>query len=552
MEAVDLIVIGSGAAGMTAALTAAIEGLQVLLVEKEARLGGTTAISAGSLWIPNSHHAPGDADTPEQARRYMDATVGGHASEAMKLAFLMRGPEMVRFLADHSQVAFHAYEYLPDYLQGHEGATLRGRGLGALAFDGRALGDKLDWLAPPLPEFTILGGMMVDRKDIAHLLNAGGSARSFVHAARIVTRYCLDRIFHGRATRLVMGNALVARLLASLLDLGVTIIRDAQVDALEMEEGHVVGVTMNGRTVRARKGVVLATGGFSHDPGLRQAMFPKPLAEYSAVPQGNAGDGIRLGLAAGGQLGETGADPAFWAPASVRRRQDGTMAVFPHFVMDRGKPGVIAIGRDGRRFVNEGASYQLFVEAMYARPESTMPAHLVCDSTFLRNYGLGMVHPRKRNLKTFIDEGYIREAPTIGQLAGMIGVDPANLEESVARMNGFALTGEDLEFGKGNDAFSRNLGDPSHGPNPCLGAIATPPFYALAIHPADIATATGLVTDEHARVLDAERRPIGGLYAAGNDMHSVMGGVYPGPGSTLGPAMTFGYVAARHAAGRSG
>lgn len=555
---VDLLVLGSGAGGMTAALVAAVQGLDVALVEKAATIGGTTALSAGSVWVPNSHHSPPGSpggDDLDNALRYLQAAVGNRLPASLARAFLSAGPQMVRFLEDHTAVALRAYAYHPDYLADLPGATLAGRVLEPLPFDARVLGPDLARLRPPLPEFTLLGGMMVDRTDIGHLMRATGSAASFRHAARLLLRYGADRLRHPRGTRLVMGNALAGRLLASLLQRRVPVLTGASATALTVADGRVIGAALQSpdgiTAVRSRLGVVLATGGFSRHPELRRRLLPEPLCAHSPLAESVTGDGILLGLQAGGHLGEGHANNSFWAPVSTRARADGTTAVFPHFVLDRGRPGLIAVDGQGRRFVNEATSYHRFGEAMYARHARApcIPCHFVCDHRFIVKYGLGMVRPRRLNLRRALADGYVVAAPTLGDLAQRLEIDPAALQETVARHNGFAASGIDLDFAKGGDAYQRNLGDPAHGPNPCIGPIGTPPFYAIEVYPGDIGASCGLVTNESAQVLGADGTPIEGLYACGNDMDSLMAGCYPAPGITLGPAMTFGYLAARHAAG---
>ena len=550
-RAVDLVVLGAGAAGMTAALTAATLGLEVVLLEKAAVVGGTTAISAGSVWIPNSRHGAPD-DSVERARTYLQATVGDRLRPEMAEAFLARGPEMLAFLEDQAGLKFRAYPYHPDYLATADGATLRGRVLEALPFDGRLLGRDFVLLRRPLPEFTLFGGMMVDRTDIGHLLNATRSPGSLRHALWLVGRHAMDRLRFPRGTRLVMGNALAGRLLHALLGRAVGIRTGAAVAGLIERDGRVDGVTLaDGERLLARRGVVLATGGFSRHPALRRRLLPEPVAEHSPLVESVTGDGVELGLHAGGRLGEGHAATSFWAPMSIRPRPDGSTAVFPHFVLDRGKPGLIAVDRNGRRFLNEATTYHLFGLAMHAadRERPAIPCFFLCDHPFVLKYGLGMVRPRGLNLAGAVRDGYVTRADTIAGLATALGIDPAVLADSVARNNRHAADGVDPAFGKGGDAYQRNLGDPAHRPNPCLGPIATAPFYAIRVWPGDIGASVGLVTDADARVLDAAGRPVPGLYACGNDMDSMMAGIYPGPGITIGPAMTFGWIAARHAAG---
>jgi succinate dehydrogenase/fumarate reductase flavoprotein subunit len=551
---VDLLVVGAGAGGMTAALVAAVSGLDVLLVEKTAVVGGTTALSAGSVWVPGSHHgAAGDA--AECARRYLQAAIGNRLRASLTDAFLAGGPEMVRFLEQHTAVRLRAYPYHPDYLADLPGATLAGRVLEPLPFDARVLGRELTRLRPPLPEFTLLGGLMVDRTDIGHLLAATRSLASLRHAARLLLRYGADRLRHRRGTRLVMGNALAGRLFYALLQRGVPVRTSTVAIELSLEGGRVAGAALRSAdgvtTVASRLGVVLATGGFSRHPELRGQLLPKPLCRHSPLVESATGDGVTLGQRAGGHLGADHANNSFWAPVSVRARRDGSTAVFPHFVLDRGKPGLIAVDRAGRRFVNEATTYQRFAEAMYAAHARTptIPCHFICDDRFIVRYGLGMVRPRRLNLRRAIADGYVVRAGTLGDLARAIAIEPAILAETVARYNGFAAPGHDPDFAKGSDAYQRNLGDPAHGPSPCIGRVQTPPFYALEIWPGDIGASCGLVTNEFAQVTRADGAPIEGLYACGNDMDSLMAGVYPAPGITLGPAMTFCYLAARHAAG---
>lgn len=553
---VDLVVLGAGAAGMTAALTASLLGLDVELLEKAPVVGGTTAISAGSVWVPNTDHAP-PGDSVERARTYLQATVGDRLRPELCEAFLASGPAMVRFLESQTEVRFRAYPHHPDYLATAEGATLSGRVLEALPFDGRRLGRGFTLLRDPLPEFTLFGGMMVDRTDIGHLLNATRTLKSLRHTLAILARHAIDRLRHRRGTRLVMGNALAGRLLHALLQRGVPIRTGTTVSGLLERDGRIEGVTVETpdgpQNLRARHGVVLATGGFSRHPTLRRQMLPEPIAEHSPLVPTVTGDGIDFGRGAGGRLGQGHAQNSFWAPMSIRRRPDGSTAVFPHFVLDRGKPGLIAVDQGGRRFVNEATTYHRFGQALYAahRERPTIPCLFVCDHAFILKYGLGMVRPRGLNLAGAVADGYVTRAETLAELAGALGIDPAALQASVEANNRYAAEGVDPEFGKGGDAYQRNLGDPTHGPNPCLGRIGTAPFYAIKVYPGDIGASVGLVTDADARVLDGGGAPVPGLYACGNDMDSMMAGIYPGPGITIGPAMTFAWIAARHAARRN-
>lgn len=554
----DLVVAGSGAGGMGAALFAAIEGKKVLLVERTEYLGGTSSLSAATTWVPNTRHAatfPGE-DTPEKAATFLDAVVGNTSSRDLRSAFLAAGPAAIAKLEANSQVQFRAYARHPDYVQEAPGATVRSRALEPVPFDGRALGAALSKIRPPIPEFTIFGGMMVDRTDINHLLGMTKSFGSAKHAARILGRYGLDRISHPRGTRLVMGNALIGRMLASLLDRNVDIVTDTSIRELHRGAAGIDAVTMEGGGVRRRVGtalgVVSASGGFGRNPELRAELLHKPTPDYSPAAPGHTGEMQALALKLGARRGEGAADNAFWAPVSVRKRPDGTTAVFPHFVLDRGKPGTVSVNQAGKRFVNESVSYHEFARAMFATHAtvSAIPTYLIADAVALKKYGLGMVRPNTRDLSSFKADGYLVEAPSISKLAQKLGVDASNLEVTIAEMNGFAVTGKDTAFGRGTTAYHNVNGDAENKPNPNLGFIRTAPFYAVRLHPGDIGAATGLVTDANAQVLGEGNQPIGKLYAVGNDMQSIMGGTYPGPGITIGPAIVFAYRAIQHAIGR--
>ena len=538
----DLIVIGAGAAGLSAALVAAIEGVEVLLVEQASQVGGTSARSSGTVWIPRD----GDA-----ALAYLDALVGGKADRRLRQAFLSSGPEMLSYLERHAGLAFRPYPHHPDYRQDLPGAALGLRPLESPAFDGRRLGAadfaRVAW---PIPELMLLGGMMVTRAEAAQLLRARRSAGAALLAVRLLLRYLADRLRYPRGTRLVLGNALVARLFHELRKRDVAVWLSARTERLILEGGAVRGAQIEhaGKRWRvlARRAVLLAGGGFPASAALREKHLPRPVARHTPAAETCTGATLELGLAAGGVLGPPGEDNALWFPSSVAKRADGSTAVYPHIVLDRAKPGAIAIDASGRRFTNEAGSYHEFTRAMYRT--SSVPAWLICDRRFLWRYGLGMIRPLTLRLQRFFRMKYLYAGKSIESLAQAIGVDAAGLAETARRHNEFALTGIDADFGKGGNAYDRANGDAAHRPNPCLGAIETPPFYAVRLEPTPLGTSLGLLTDEDARVLNASGEPVAGLYAAGNDMHSPMGGEYPGAGAQLGPGMTFSYRAALHAA----
>jgi succinate dehydrogenase/fumarate reductase flavoprotein subunit len=559
-DAYDVVVIGAGAGGMTAAAVAASEGLSVLLIEKTEFVGGTTAWSGGMVWIPVNAHMKqaGIPDSASDAADYLAGSVPEPENAGLRETFLARGPEAVEYLEANTEVRLQPVRTYPDYYPELPGATAGGRVLEPVSFDGARLGANFARLRPPLPEFTVFGGMMVNRLDIPHLRQFGRSFRSTLRSLRLVSQYALQRLRAPRGTTLHLGNALAARLCASLLARNVEVLFGTSVEHLLVEDGVVGGVQIRdssgGRPIVARKGVVLATGGFSHDKNLRDRYFPAAAGSVSAASPAGSGDGLRVATAAGASIGTSVASPAYWVPASRFQRADGSEGVFPHTVTDRAKPGIIAVNSAGKRFVNEALSYHEFVLSMLRDGNDTTSRafYLVCDRHFLWTYGLGRIKPFTWRITPYVRRGELIEAPSIGALAAAIGVEPSALSKTVNDYNGHARKGIDPAFGRGTSIYQRHLGDPSHSPNPCVAPIERPPFYALRIYPADLGTAIGLRTDGHARVLSKDGAVLAGLYACGNDMGSIMNGNYPGPGITLGPALTFGYIAGRHLAQERG
>jgi len=559
-DAVDLVVIGGGAGGMTAALAGALHGLRVLLCEATQQVGGTTATSAGTIWVPGNtpSREAGYADSFDAAMRYLDGLVPSGERRGLREAYLRSAPAVIDELMRRSQVRFTAAGPHPDYVD-IPGSSTAGRAMAAVPYDGRLLGRDFDRIRPPMKEFMVLGGMMVGKLDIGHLVGRFRSWTSFRHAAGLVLRHASDRLRYPRGTRLVMGNALVARLFASLQDAGVQVAFGAPLQELVLQDGRVRGVRLrlaDGTVaeVAARRGVVLAAGGMGRHPQLRKEfMRPGQDGWPSLAAEANQGAGVAAARAAGAAIASM-PDSAgvLYQPVSITRDRRGPTGVFPHIFLDRAKPGFIAVDASGRRFTNEGSSYHYFSDAMARRHATTpaVPAWAVCDAAFIRKYGLGVIHPGTTDLRPHAGTGYLVCADTLEELARKTGIDAQGLADTVARNNTFARTGIDTDFGKGSTQVSRFNGDPAHQPNPCLGPIATPPFCAMQLWPADAAADAGLATDEHARVLDARGAAIGGLYACGGDMASIMCGSYPAPGATIGPAMVFGWRAAAHAAGR--
>ncbi len=561
MEECDVLVIGSGAAGMAAAVTARHHGLDVLVVEKEGTLGGTTARSGGWLWIPGTSLAKswGIEETPDAARTYLRHEAGNSFDSERVDAFLENGPKAVDFFITHTAVRFDMPLVFPDYHAEAPGGAQGGRSMVARPLDGRELGEHLRHLGKPLPELTLFGMMLGSGKDFVHFMRATRSLESALYVARRLARHFRDMLRHGRGMTLANGNALAGRLVKSALDLGIPLWRSAPAKELLVEGGRVRGATVerDGSLVRvgARCGVVLACGGFPHDIARRVKLFPHAptgAEHFSPGPPGNTGDGLRMAEAAGARVDASLPHAAAWVPVTRTRRADGTAGVMPHFI-DRAKPGVIAVTRKGTRFGNEADSYHDFVQAMVAacEGEKEVCAFLVCDHRALRKYGLGCVPPFPMPLGRHLRSGYLLRGRTLAELASAAGIDAAALQATVAAFNASARDGKDPAFGKGTKAYNRFQGDALNGPNPCVAPLERPPYYAIKVVIGDLGTYAGLATDRDARVLDRDRKPIAGLYAAGNDIASIMGGNYPGAGITLGPALTFGYIAGCHLAGLS-
>lgn len=550
----DVVVLGSGAAGLSAAVVAAHSGLKVLLAEKERYFGGSSAISGGVVWIPNNPLMAdiGVEDSREAAKTYLQQILGNRMRHDLVDAFLENGPEMVRFMHQKTALRLIPRAHAPDYYPNLKGAAPGGRAMDPQVYEGRQLGTWFAALKWPLKEFLVFGGMMVGRKEIDQLLGTMNSVSSFLETTAMILRLGVDSLFFGRGTRLLQGNSLVAQLFKSALSAGVDFWAEAKVTSIEMDGGRisVIRMTHDGQDVlvRAKRGVVLAGGGSPSDKAGMRPHLAHPDSHYTMAPAGNTGDLQKFAVALGAQIDSNVVDPANYAPVSVLN-QNGKEIRFPHLFLDRAKPGLIAVNGRGRRFVNEATSYHQFVQGMHSdASNSAVPAWLICDADFLRRYGMGLVRPGIGSRKRFLDAGYLYQGRSPGELAQSIGVPAAALEDEITKHNKYCVNGHDPDFGKGGNEYDRHQGDLSHTPNPCLGPIAKAPFYAVKVFPGDIGSTRGLVTDASARVLDGAGKPIPGLYACGNDMNSVMAGTYPGAGITLGPGLTFGYIAAREIA----
>jgi succinate dehydrogenase/fumarate reductase flavoprotein subunit len=554
----DVLVIGSGAAGMATAITAHHLGLDVLLVEKAAQFGGTTARSGGWLWVPGNPLASREAvdDPIDRARAYIQHEAGNHFDAARVQAFLGNAGPMVAFFEQNTEVKFTFGKNYPDYHPDHPGGAEQGRSIHTLAFDGRLLGNHLASLARPMKESTFMGMGLNSGPDLKHFLNATRSLKSAAFVASCMLAHGRDVVLHGRGTRLVNGNALAARLLKTALDRRISLWPSTRAIDLIDDDGRVAGavVTRDGKNIRitARCGVVLAAGGFPHDEARKQLQFRHlqgNTIHASLAPEDNSGDGIRMAETFKAATDDSYPNGAAWVPVSLVQRKDGSVGKFFHLI-DRAKPGVIAVTKEGRRFSNESENYHDFVCAMIeaCSGQQDISAFMICDHRAIRRYGLGAVRPSPLPISQFIRSGYLRTGRTIRELALSAGIAADDLQRTVDEVNRDAKEGRDRAFGRGSTSYQRLLGDDEVSPNPCIGSISVAPFYAVRIVPGDIATYHGLVTDAQTRVLDVDGQPIAGLFAVGNDAASIFGGSYPGAGATLGPAMTFGYVCANHLA----
>ncbi|CAN7654485.1 FAD-dependent oxidoreductase [Variovorax paradoxus] len=556
----DLLVVGSGASGLAAAVTAAWHGLKVVVVEKEAVFGGATAWSGGWMWVPGNPLAQraGIHEDPQQPRTYLRNELGARYDAARIDAFLDNCPRMVAFFEEHTDLQFVDGNAIPDIHGNVAGAGTQGHQVIAAPYDGRELGPFVQRLRKTMRETSFMGMPIMAGADLAAFLNMTRSLKSLLHVSRRFIRHLMDLALYGRAMQLVNGVALIGRLAKSAEKLGVTLIELAPAKRLIVENravrGAIVASARGDIEIRAAQGVVLAAGGFPHDANRRRSLFPRtPTGEehLALPPTGCAGDGISLGESAGGCLVTDLASPVAWAPVSRVRHGDGSVGHFPH-IIDRAKPGLIGVLSDGKRFVNEADGYYDYTAAMVAKaPEGQEVASwLICDHRFQRRYGLGHARPFPIPVGPSIRSGYLQRADTLEDLAERCGIDAAGLVETVGRYNRHARRGDDPEFGRGSTPYNRKQGDPRYaGPNPCVAPIEQGPFYAVKVLPGSFGTFAGLKTNGAAQVLDRSDRPIAGLYAVGTDMASVMGGHYPSGGINLGPAMTFGYIAGRHAAG---
>lgn len=460
MESYDLVIAGSGCAGLSAALIAHSQGLRPIIVEKTDLIGGTTSYSGGVIWVPDSaqNRASGIPDSLDRMETYLDSTVRNPHEREARRVYLHRGAEAIASLERLTGPLFYVRAFnSPDYFPDLPGAQSKGRALTPLNCDGRILGDAFLDIRPPLPELCLFGRQMLELMDVYHLLNARRSLRSAWHATRLGIRDVRDRLFYRkyrRGTRLTGGNALIARLYKAVLDRNIPVLRNAPIVDLIKDGDRVQGAVIrhNGkrRDIPARCGVLLATGGLPWSTTLREKFMPAAPAGYSATAPDSTGDGIAVAMANGAQFDTANAEGAFWSPVSVGTRRDGSQARFPHLMADRAKPGLIAVNANGERFVNEAENYHDFVRQMFAdREHCDGPVYLICDADFVRKYPFGSVPPLAINRRRAVQSGYLIEARTRKELATKIGVDAEALAATLDRYNRDAQSGVDKDFGKG-------------------------------------------------------------------------------------------------------
>ena len=541
-ETFDFIIVGSGGGSVPAALVMQSYGKSAVIIEKQAVIGGSSAYSGGVIWIPCNDHLrrAGVKDTPELARTYFDAMLGGplpSSSFARRDAWIREGAEMVRFLEARGMKFFNAR--LPDYYDG-PGSLEIGRGLAAPLFNIKELGAWADKLATRqlgsrIPMHTHEGvPVLVAKKTLA----------GKIVLMKIALRTIRDKLL-GRTTR-GAGTALQGRLFQIALREKIPIWTESPVKDLVVEDGRVVGVVAEreGRSieVRARLGVLVDAGGFSRNKEMREQYSPQPTSDkWTQVNPGDTGEMIQAIMKLGAATDQM--DEAFWFPCSYL--PDGTTFAM-HSAGDIGKPGCIIVDSKGNRFMNEAAPYMEIGQKMYEA--GAVPAWAIFDSRHRQDYFWGMQPPGPVPQK-LLDNGYMKKADTLDEIARKCGVDPAGLAKTVERFNGFCRKGVDEDFQRGHSMFNRHYGDPTVKPNPNLGPLEKPPYYAVAIYPGDIGTCGGIVADEFARALRPDGSAIPGLYVTGNTSAAAAGRVYIGPGAAVGPSMVFGYIAARHAAG---
>lgn len=541
-ESVDVVVVGAGGAGMTAALAAKMRGLETVLIEKSSYFGGSTARSGGGVWIPNNSalKEAGQADDPELSRTYLDAIVGDVVPKERRDTYLERGPEALDFIHEHTPVRFTWVPQYSDYHPEAPGGRAAGRSCEPVPMDARFLGEELKRLHPQYTKAP--ANLIVTQADFRKISLGLRTLRGPATMVKIFLRRLVAMVL-GRKM-FAMGNAIAIGLRQGLIDADVPVHYDTELTDLVIEDGRVVGVRVrqgdDERVVRARRGVILGSGGFERNLEMREKYQPQPTSvEWTTGSEFNTGGGILAGITAGAQVDLM--DDSWWGPTIP-------LPSGPWFALaERNLPGSIIVNQAGRRYMNEALPYVEAVHAMYdgeATGVGHVPSWMIVDQRYRNRYIFAGLFPRQPFPGRWYKMGTIRKASSIEALAAEIDVPPEALRETVDRFNGFARAGVDEDFHRGESAYDKYYSDPTVKPNPSLHTIDEGPFYAVKIVPGDLGTKGGLVTDERSRVLRADGSPIPGLYAAGNCSSAVMGHTYAGPGATIGPALTFGYLAA--------
>jgi 3-oxosteroid 1-dehydrogenase len=541
--ATDLLVIGSGVTGAVAALAAHARGLRPLVVEKTDLVGGNSAMSGGLMWVPDNplQQEDGVADSSALARTYLEAVLGetSRASSAQRrTAFLEQGPRMISFLREQGLELRRCAGY-SDYYPEAPGGLGAGRSVRMATFDVNRLGP---W-RPLLRQRNLFPGVPIHMEEVAAANVVTRTRKGAATVGRVAGRALGGRLRGRRPDSL--GASLMGALLLALVERGIPVHTDVALTELTRDADGVTGAVLadtdgTAATVRARA-VLLASGGFSLNDVMRKQYGRAPASTaWTLAGPGDTGDGILAGQAVGGAVELM--DEAIWMGTSVR--PDGTREMH---LYDRGLPHSIVVDSTGSRFVNESVDYARFGQAIYRRNDEVpaVPAWLVLDSRHRNRYNLGDMLARVTP-RSLIRQGYLRKADTLEELARACGIDATGLRATVARFNGMAARGVDLDFHRGESHYDRHLGDPRTTPNPALGPIDKAPFYAVPCFPGDVGTTGGLLTDEHSRLLDDDGRVIPGVYAAGTCAATLMGRAYPGPGASIAAGATFGYIAATH------
>lgn len=546
----DIVVIGSGAGGMTAALTAAHRGSSVVVLEKAPHFGGSTARSGGGVWIPNNEalQADGVDDTPEAARDYLHAIIGDVVSKERIDTYLERGPEMLSFVLAHSPLKMQWVPGYSDYYPEAPGGRVGGRSVEPTPFDASCLGAEVHNLEPDYGKAPL--NVVLTQADYKTINLLRRHPSGIARVLRVGMRWMAAKVT--RKHLLGRGQALAAALRAGLLDAGVPVLLDTAMADLVVTDGRVSGVkTSDGTVFHAKSGVIIASGGFEHNAEMRAHYQRAPIGtEWTVGAKANTGDGIRAGQELGAAVDLM--DDAWWGPSIP-------LTGGPWFcIAERTLPGGIMVNASGMRFLNEAAPYVEAVHKMYGGeygvgdgPGENIPTWMIIDQRYRDRYIFAGLQPKKPFPSRWLKAGVVTKADTIAELAERTGIPPAQLTATVQRFNGFARTGVDEDFGRGNSGYDKYYGDPTNKPNPSLGILDKPPFYAVKMVPGDLGTKGGLLTDADGRVLREDGSVVDGLYAVGNASAPVMGHTYAGPGATIGPAMTFGYLAVLDIIGRS-